>query len=568
MQAVPPAAQPPLDDAQLTAVLDRLDRPEQRLGKRPAVDRRADPRLAYRRTDLNVRVTQTGVGSWDRVMASRDLCAGGISVLDNRLFYVGSECRVGLRRRLGREEPIDAKIVWVRYVSGRLHIYGLKFADKVFVKHYLQAHECDALLDQSNVEPADLVGRVLLVDDQEMDRMLFAHSLAATGCEVVAVAAAADAADRMAEAGRGEAAKFDLVVCDLNLGGSRGEEAIAGFRAAGFRGPIVALTAESSPARRRAAKEAGANDLLGKPYDPGKLLAQLATWLPVAEGSGIHSTLPETPEVRELLGQYVIQVRQTVATLRDAVAGDDVALARTACQTLKGTGTGYGFELLSEAAEDAVVSLDASQSIEESSAALRLVEMVCLRLSPGGPPKPAAPGDGRVSGTQDPRESHRRRRSAPRRRAAARAQNTSPLYNDESSCILPRVRDPATPPARGTGDRRRGARAEAARRYRQRATPGHLAAPRRHHHTADHGQGSGVAPLCGRRRSRRHAAPGDGPGQPDPAAPAPPESGTWIVTLPPPRPPAARTPRVRSSRSRAGCCSPAPWASTSPTTRP
>ena len=368
-----------LGDDQLKLLLDKIG---QQPANKPTTCRRAHPRLAYPRTGLDVRVIQLGGAAINCVMASRNLSARGICLLHNRFHHVGTACSFVLRRHLGGEEVVTGRVAWCNHVAGTMHMVGVAFGKQIFVKHFLAPEECRDLLEHAaDADLAALSGRVLLVDDQEMDRMLFAHSLSATECEIVTVPEVGEAAEQMM------LQPFDVVVCDLNLGGRKGEEAIANFRAAGFKGYVVALTAESDPARLKAAQVAGANDVLQKPYETDKLRRHLAAWLRAARGTGIYSTLRDQPGVEELLESYLRQVTEVAAQLKQAVREDDLPRARAACQSLKGTGSGYGYAVLSDAARDAVTSLDASLSLEESSVPLRLLEATCARLSAGQPPE-------------------------------------------------------------------------------------------------------------------------------------------------------------------------------------
>lgn len=375
-----------LTEAEAKPLLDHLDKLD---GDRPARCRRpATPRLRYRRTNIAVRITQPGGGSTDHVLTSRNLSAGGICLIHTAFLHTGTDCRVVLRRRLGGEETIPGSVTWCRHVVGTYHTFGVKFARTIFVKHFLEPDECGDLLSEGQVDPAELTGRVLMIDDQEMDRALFAHHLRQTKCEVVSAANVSEAAEQiMLQAP-------DVVVCDLNLGGKTGEQAVADFRAAGFKGFIAVLTAETDPARLKAAVAAGAGAILQKPYQPDNLIAHLAGWL---KGGGaasdrIYSTMAGTPGADVLIGMYVTQVTGLADQLRAAVDADDLDKVRTLCQTLKGTGGGYGFGILSDAAKDAVTSLDASRSVAESKTELQLLQSVCRRLSASSPPEAAKPG--------------------------------------------------------------------------------------------------------------------------------------------------------------------------------
>ena len=75
------------------------------------------------------------------------------------------------------------------------------------------------------------------------------------------------------------------------------------------------------------------------------------------------------------------RVRVLMRDLRTAINADDVKNVRGVCQTLRGTGAGFGFALLSQIAKDAVETLDQTLSMAEAQVHLQRLEQTCRRLS-------------------------------------------------------------------------------------------------------------------------------------------------------------------------------------------
>lgn len=370
----------PMSDAHLKIVLDWLTKLE---GVKPSKCRRSAPRIAYHRTNIAARITQPGGGTADCILASINISAGGMALVRRGFLHVGTECRVVLRKHLGGTEIAQGRVVWCRQAVGNLHIMGIKFAHALFVKHFLDPSEYGELISETPTAPTDISGHVMLVDDQEMDRLLFSHHLRQTSCQVSLAKDAEDALQKLQEN------SIDVILCDLNLGANPGEDAIAAFRAANFRGVIVALTSENDLLRLKKAQKAGAKEVLAKPYEPAKLLSQLAGWMALARGGGqpIYTTLAPDPAIDALIEQYVEEVKSTLDVLRVGIEADNFTQVRTACQSVKGTGAGYGFALLTDAAKDAVTALDASQSVIETMNELQMLESLCRRISAGRPTK-------------------------------------------------------------------------------------------------------------------------------------------------------------------------------------
>jgi len=125
-------------------------------------------------------------------------------------------------------------------------------------------------------EGGKLIGRVLLVDDNETNLMLGQMILDSMGLDVIC-AASGEAA---VAAARDE--NPDLVLMDISMPGIDGFEAtrqIRAFRDAGSL-PIVALTAYASSVEREMSEACGMDGYLTKPIVLEELGKTLSAWLP------------------------------------------------------------------------------------------------------------------------------------------------------------------------------------------------------------------------------------------------------------------------------------------------
>lgn len=111
--------------------------------------------------------------------------------------------------------------------------------------------------------------RLLLVeDDRELTRLLL-ELLARAG---FAVDHAADGDTGMT---LGEDGDYDAVVLDLGLPSVPGLEVLRQWRGRGMKLPILVLTSRGSWSERVDGLNAGADDYLGKPFQPDELVARL-----------------------------------------------------------------------------------------------------------------------------------------------------------------------------------------------------------------------------------------------------------------------------------------------------
>ncbi len=197
-----------------------------------------------------------------------------------------------------------------------------------------------------------LVGRVLVVEDQPLNREVAIGMLASLG---LTVETADDGRQALA---RVQHERFDAVLMDCEMPVMDGYSATAEMRrreVAGAHIPIIALTADATNAGRAACLAAGMDDYLAKPFRRDALHATLARWLGTArpEIAVAAATRPESQEftldratldaLRALprrgstdmlyhIGElYLLDSRRLVASIEQALeAGNSADLARAA----------------------------------------------------------------------------------------------------------------------------------------------------------------------------------------------------------------------------------------------
>lgn len=135
----------------------------------------------------------------------------------------------------------------------------------------------------SNGDVTNSQGRILVVDDDVEIRDLVAEYLSRNGYEVVTARDGASMRRAL------EASPVDLVVLDVMLPGEDGLSLCRDLRASSSL-PVIMLTARHDEIDRIIGIELGADDYLGKPFNPRELLARIkgvlrrARTLPVSRG--------------------------------------------------------------------------------------------------------------------------------------------------------------------------------------------------------------------------------------------------------------------------------------------
>ncbi|HUD12988.1 MAG TPA: PAS domain S-box protein [Terracidiphilus sp.] len=129
--------------------------------------------------------------------------------------------------------------------------------------------------------PAELAGRrVLLVEDNEVNRDLATELLGDLGIQVTIAVNGREGVDRVT------AEPFDLVLMDIQMPIMDGLTATKLIRADDrfVKLPVLAMTAHAMSGDRDRSLNAGMNDHITKPIDPNRLLAALIRWMPEKSG--------------------------------------------------------------------------------------------------------------------------------------------------------------------------------------------------------------------------------------------------------------------------------------------
>ncbi|QID16378.1 response regulator [Nitrogeniibacter mangrovi] len=200
--------------------------------------------------------------------------------------------------------------------------------------------------------------RVLVVDDNRVNRSLMIELLDGLGLQVVTAENGVEAVETV------ERMAIDLVLMDLQMPHMDGYEATARIRARHEAAalPIVAMTAHGRDEDRVQCLAAGMNAHLGKPIDPDALAAVLGRWLPVrsaaagaAATGGTELLLPgvnvsaglaragyKDDLYRRLLREFAQDHAGSARRLREAIEAGDRAGAARVAHNLKGTAANLG----------------------------------------------------------------------------------------------------------------------------------------------------------------------------------------------------------------------------------
>jgi two-component system phosphate regulon response regulator OmpR len=159
---------------------------------------------------------------------------------------------------------------------------------------------------------------ILVVDDDARLRALLQRYLAGAGFRVTTAETAIEARDKL---------RFmhpDMVVLDVMMPGESGLTLTESLRQQGNHVPVLLLTARGAPEDRIAGFEAGADDYLGKPFEPRELVLRIRALLRRAP-----APQPDAPQGPVQLGALSFDTERGELTGTDGVVrltGGEAAL--------------------------------------------------------------------------------------------------------------------------------------------------------------------------------------------------------------------------------------------------
>ena len=212
---------------------------------------------------IQFRVTDTGPGMPPEVIA-RIFESFTQAYADTTRLFGGTGLGLSISRAL------------VEQMNGALTVESTPGAGScfAFTLPLPKAILADVAIATEEFDTGALAGvRVLLVEDNDINRMVASWTMQAWG---VVVTEAESGPEGLARFGQQE---FDLVLMDIQMPGMSGLEAVALIRAhpepARARRPVLALTANAFRSDHLRYLAAGMNDCLTKPFEEAELYAKL-----------------------------------------------------------------------------------------------------------------------------------------------------------------------------------------------------------------------------------------------------------------------------------------------------
>ncbi len=354
----------------LTQLLDQVDKGS---GKGPNAAREF-VRWGFRRESILVTLHQPGGGNPIPLkMACRNISCGGMSVLHSAYTHIGTRAVVLLTHPDKEPLSIEGSVVRCTHLKGVVHEIGIKFAQKVQAREYVSVDPFAGNFSIEKVDPEQLKGTVVYVDESASERKLVTHYLRGSSLRLRTAASAAEGL-KMIEEG------CDLVIADFGIPGTKDGGFVGTIREAGYETPVIAVTADTTSVKRMNLTDLRIGAFLAKPFRQEILLRAVAEFM-TADSSGRQSgsSLPSDHPNRGLVEGYVEQLRDFAAKLGKCAEGSDAEATRGIVLQIVGSASNYGYESISKLAQNASAVLTATKSMQESVQAVRALQAACAK---------------------------------------------------------------------------------------------------------------------------------------------------------------------------------------------
>jgi signal transduction histidine kinase/ActR/RegA family two-component response regulator len=231
------------------------------------------------RVEVTVRVAAADAGIHRVEVVVADTGIGMSADVQRRLFQAFSQADGATTRQFGGTGlglVISRQLA--RLMGGDITVTSRQGVGSRFVLTFL-ARAASAVAPAEPREaarPAAMRGlrgvRVLLTDDNAVNRQVIKLFLVPQGCDIVEATNGKEALDQLARA------PFDVVLLDVHMPVMDGKEAIRRIRASGeaWRDlPVIALTADAMSGDREKYLALGMSDYVSKPIDQRELLTRI-----------------------------------------------------------------------------------------------------------------------------------------------------------------------------------------------------------------------------------------------------------------------------------------------------
>jgi len=336
---------------------------------------RRHPRYPPKHKVHAVEIEHPGGSCVKRTIHVFDICTAGAGLIHKGYIHQGTAITLNLRTNDDETIAIKAIVCWCYYLIDQMHSIGVRFASQVNPKLLVDE---DEWMNHTSQESHDIwkQTRNAIVIQPNIHESRAIHMLAQNANIVCTIAETSGEAVNLLQQ-----SNYDLIITDDDIPNESCPETIELLRNSMYAGPLL-VTSNNTSTRSDILEQAGADSVLSKPVRLKQFLSSLRDLFTETEqeennSAPIYTSLDEAHCSNENITEFVLSIKVMGTKLAECLTCSDLDFAIELCNTIYYTAAGYGYESLSESAADAIKSMRASCSVEESKADIRkLIRMI------------------------------------------------------------------------------------------------------------------------------------------------------------------------------------------------
>lgn len=358
-----------IDQRTLEEVVKRLDSTTATSGKA----QREFIRWPFPRAAIELRLDHPGGTATTFKVACRNISCGGIGLLHRSFVHPGTRAHV--RLPLGQKGFIDVPAVIVRCLhrSGVVHEIGMVFDKPINIHDVVITDPLQECFCIENINPEELVGNILYVEDSAMDARLIKHY---TRMTKLSVSIATNGAEALAAATK----DVKVILMDFHLPDCDAPQLLSQMREAHIYTPIVAVTSDTTKPTLDYIRASGFNAFLAKPLTEDRSLRAIAEFVLRDRWSTSDSNSDFDKESHDFLCRtFSEELQQIMPTLENAIEQNNCMDVYAIVGRLDNSAKTLGFADLSQKARAASAVLSMTMECGDSSQELKELLTVCRR---------------------------------------------------------------------------------------------------------------------------------------------------------------------------------------------
>ena len=368
----------------LAELVELARRPEQ--GRKGELSyTRKTPRFEVDAMPAECSYTQPGGNRSETAAYIVDVSQRGARLIVNNYLHVGTEVHFAFDMQGGERAELDGTVVWATYLHGRHHVIGVATEDDVPVRS-LVSHDQWVRMSASHPElELPINGRAVALTDPTLGLAAIRHQLAGTDTSVHGVTKSGQLLDLI------EQGQVEIIILDADVDGIDPVQLLINCRNGKFMGPLLVISVDAESEHLLQFDGSGRSRFVRKPVPPDTIPATIRDIMRdnpdcIVHTEPIYSTLARNEETERLLEMFVRECEKHMRDLQTFIDQEKQDAATNVLRTIMGWGGAYGYQELSDAAQDCLKVASDPALYKRLSSALTTLEHTIGRLETGVAP--------------------------------------------------------------------------------------------------------------------------------------------------------------------------------------